>query len=73
MAVTKAPKTKTLIIEVKKGVDKAGDPIFADKSFSGVKLTATDESVNKVATALKVVLPESRNVLTLDIDTLVNA
>lgn len=56
MAVTATLKSKTLAIEVETGLDKAGDPIFSKKSFSGVKLTATDESVYNVAEAIKSVL-----------------
>nr|WP_312291996.1 DUF1659 domain-containing protein [Clostridium chromiireducens] len=56
MAVTKTLKSKTLAIEVQSDTDKAGDPIFSKKSFSGVKTTATDQGVYNVANAIKTVL-----------------
>lgn len=56
MAVTKTIKSKTLAIEYQTDTDKAGDPIFSKKSFSGVKITAADESVYNVANAIKTVL-----------------
>lgn len=59
MAVTKTLKSKTLAIEVETGKDKAGDPIYGKKSFSGVKLTATDQAVYNVAEAIKSVLDVS--------------
>ena len=45
MAVTATPKSKTLAIEVQTEIDKAGDPIYSKKTFSGVKLTATDQDI----------------------------
>lgn len=59
MAVTTTLKSKTLAIEVEKGQDLAGDPIYGKKSFSGVKLTATDQAVYNVAEAIKTVLDGS--------------
>ena len=56
MAVTATLKSKTLAIEVETGQDKAGDPIYGKKSFSGVKLTATNQGVYNVAEAIKSVL-----------------
>ncbi|GEP64796.1 MULTISPECIES: DUF1659 domain-containing protein [Clostridium] len=56
MAVTTTLKSKTLAIEVQTDTDKAGDPIYGKKSFSGVKLTATDQGVYNVAEAIKSVL-----------------
>lgn len=74
MAVTATPKSKTLAIEVQTSTDKAGDPIYGKKSFSGVKLAATDQSVYNVAEAIKVVLKAStRATLINEVDTLVNA
>ncbi|MCE5222032.1 MAG: DUF1659 domain-containing protein [Clostridium sp.] len=74
MAVTATMKSKTLAIEIQTGTDKAGDPIYGKKSFSGVKLTATDEGVYNVGEAIKSVLEAStRATLINEVETLVNA
>lgn len=74
MAVTATLKSKALSIEVQTDIDKAGDPIFSKKSFSGVKLTATDQSVFNVGEAIKLVLnPTTRNTGVNEVETLVNA
>ncbi|MVX66945.1 DUF1659 domain-containing protein [Clostridium chromiireducens] len=59
MTVTATLKSKTLAIEVETGQDKSGDPIYGKKSFSGVKLTATNQGVYNVAEAIKSVLDVS--------------
>nr|WP_312289497.1 DUF1659 domain-containing protein [Clostridium chromiireducens] len=59
MAATATLKSKTLAIEVETGQDKAGDPIYGKKSFSGVKLTATNQGIYNVAEAIKSVLDVS--------------
>lgn len=74
MAATTTPKSKALAIEVQSGTDKAGDPIFSKKSFSGVKVTATDQAIYNVAEGIKAVLaPSTRNTSVNEIDTLANA
>jgi len=74
MAVTATIKSKTLAIEVQTDVDKAGDPIYSKKSFSGVKLTATNQGVYNVSEAIKVVLNAStRSTLLNEVETLANA
>lgn len=56
MAVTKQIETTSLIIEVQKGVDKAGDAIYTKKTFSNVKTDVTPENAYAVADAIKAVL-----------------
>ena len=59
MAVTKQIKTTSLSIEVQNGVDKAGDPIYAKKSFSNVRTDVTPENAYAVAEAIKGALSAS--------------
>lgn len=74
MAVTATLKSKTLAIEVETGQDKAGDPIYGKKSFSGVKLTATDQCVYNVAEAIKSVLDVStRDTYLNEVEVIANA
>lgn len=74
MAITSTPKSKALAIEVQTGADKAGDPTYAKKTFSGVKLTAADQNVYNVAESIKAVLSESTNRTFInEVDTLANA
>ena len=74
MAVTATLKSKSLSIEVQSDVDKAGDPIYSKKSFSGVKLTATDQGVYNVGEAIKAVLDASTRSTSLnEVETLANA
>ena len=56
MAVTKQIETTSLSIEVQKGVDKAGVPIYTSKSFSNVRTDVTAENAYAVAEAIKGVL-----------------
>lgn len=74
MAATTTLKSKTLAIEVQTDLDKAGDPIYGKKSFSGVKLTATDQGVYNVAEAIKLVLePSTRDTYLNEVEILANA
>ena len=74
MAVTLTPKSKTLAIQVQTGTDKSGDPVYAKKSFSGVKLAATDQAVYDVAEGIKSILePSTNNTYINLVDTLANA
>jgi hypothetical protein len=74
MAVTQVPKSKTLSIEIQTEIDKAGDAIYSKKSFSGVKIAATDQSVLDIAEAIKLVLePNTRGTFINQTNTLVNA
>ncbi len=56
MAVTKTIDSVSLSIEVQKALDKAGDPIYTKKTFSGIKTDATPENVYAVADAIKGVM-----------------
>ncbi|MBE6087161.1 MAG: DUF1659 domain-containing protein [Clostridium beijerinckii] len=56
MAVTKTIDSVSLSIEVQKALDKAGDPIYTKKTFSGIKTDATPENVYVVADAIKGVM-----------------
>lgn len=74
MAVTQAPKSKTLAIEVQTEIDKAGDPIYSKKTFSGVKVAAADQDILDIAEAIKLVLePNTRGTFVNQVNTLVNA
>ena len=53
MAVNKTVETASISIELQKGVDHAGDPIYSKKSFSNVKPDASPENVYFVAEAIK--------------------
>ena len=59
MAVTKKIETTSLSIEVQKGVDKAGDAIYTNKSFSNVRTDVSPENTYAVADAIKGVLSAS--------------
>ncbi len=59
MAVTKKIETTSLSIEVQKGVDKAGDAIYTNKSFSNVRTDVSPENAYAVADAIKGVLSAS--------------
>ena len=74
MAVTATPKSKTLAIEYQSGLDKAGVPIYAKKSFSGIKLAATDQAIYDVAQLIKPAIGAStKDIYINEVDTLVKA
>lgn len=74
MAVTQVPKSKTLAIEVQSDLDKAGDPIFSKKTFSGVKVAAADQDVLDIAESIKKVLePNTRSTFINQVNTLVQS
>ena len=74
MAVTATLKTRHLSIEVQSGTDKAGDPQYSKKSFSGVKLTATDADIYAVAESIKGILEaNTRETIVIEAEELVNA
>lgn len=56
MAVTKTLESLSLTIEIQKGVDKAGDPTYTNKTFANVKSDASLDNVYAVADAIKAVL-----------------
>ena len=49
MAVTKTLESLSLTIEIQKGVDKAGDPTYTNKTFANVKSDASLDNVYAVA------------------------
>lgn len=74
MSATKTLKSKTLVIEVQSGVDKTGDPEYSKKSYSGVKLDATDDAVYNTAQAIKAVMGKStRDIYLNETEVLANA
>ena len=74
MAVTQVPKSKTLAIEVETDIDKAGDPIYSKKTFSGVKTAAADQDVLDIAESIKKVLePSTRKTFINAVNTLVQS
>jgi hypothetical protein len=63
MAVSKIVKETSLNIEVEKGVDKTGDPIYSKRTFSNLRNDADLQNAYDVATAIKNALEaDSRNV-----------
>ena len=64
MAVNKAVESTSVTIEVQNGNDKAGDPIFAKKTFSNVRADADLQAVYDVADAVKNIIDgETRDTL----------
>jgi len=59
MAVSKIVNGTTLNIEVKKGVDKSGDPIYAKKTFANIRNDVSDQNAYDVAEAIKAILEAS--------------
>ena len=59
MAVNKTIETASISIEIQKGIDRAGDPVYSKKSFSNVKPEASPENVYLVAQAIKNVMEAS--------------
>ena len=56
MAVSKVLSATSLAIEVKNGVNGAGETVYRKKNFSGIKIDALPENVFDVAEAIKGVL-----------------
>jgi hypothetical protein len=59
MAVNKVVNVTTLNIEVQKGVDKSGDPVFTKKSFTNIRNDVSEQNAFDVAEAIKAVLEAS--------------
>ena len=59
MAVSKVVNATTLSIEVQKGVDKSGDPLYTKKSFANVRNDVSEQNAYDVAEAIKAVLEAS--------------
>lgn len=63
MAINKVVTETSLNIEVEKGLDKSGDPIYTKKTFSNLRNDVDLQSAYDVATAIKDVLEaNSRNI-----------
>ena len=74
MAVSKVVTGTSMTIEVQKGVDKAGDPVYSKKSFSNLRNDVDLQNAYDVASAIKGVLEaNSRDVALIVTSDLVNA
>ena len=74
MAVTKLVSDTSLSIEVQKGTDKAGDPIFTKKTFSNVRNDIVEQNAYDVAEAIKAVIEANTRSTSLIVSSeLVNA
>jgi len=74
MAITKVVNETSLIIEVQKGTDVAGDPIYTNKTFSNLRNDVDAQNAYDVAEAIKAVLEAgTRNTLLSVSSNLVNA
>ena len=63
MAINKVVTETSLNIEVEKGLDKSGDPIYSKKTFSNLRNDVDLQNAYDVATAIKDVLEaNSRNI-----------
>ncbi|WP_160683856.1 DUF1659 domain-containing protein [Clostridium sp. C2-6-12] len=63
MAINKVITETSLNIEVQKGADKSGDPIYSKRTFSHLRNDVDPQNAYDVATAIKDVLEaNSRNV-----------
>jgi hypothetical protein len=56
MAITKKVNETSLGIEIQKGVDKAGDAIYAKRTFSNLRNNVVEQNAYDVAEAIKNVL-----------------
>ena len=52
MAVVKEPYSSSIKLRYQKGVNASGDPIFVNTTYSKAKVTATDQDLFDVATAI---------------------
>ena len=74
MAVTKVVNETSLIIEVQKGTDKAGAPVYTKKTFSNLRNGVDEQNAYDVAEAIKAVLEASTRSTSLNVTSeLVNA
>lgn len=73
MAVTSIPTSTSFVIEVRKGTDKNGEAVFANKSFSGLKDNVELQKVFDTAIAIEKVLKnETRNFYLVSKNALIN-
>ena len=74
MAVSKVVSETSLSIEVQKGTDKAGDPIYTKKTFSNLRNNVAEQNAYDVAEAIKAVLDANTRSTCLNVTSnLVNA
>lgn len=52
MAVIKEPYACSMKMRYQQGVNNNGDPVFVNRIFSKIKVTATDQDIYDVAAAL---------------------
>jgi len=72
MAINKQIDSASLVIEIQNGVDKAGDAIYKNKTFSGVRTDVNIEDAYAVAESIKGVLAaDTRNYSLNEISNLV--
>ena len=74
MAVSKVVTGTSMTIEVEKGTDKAGDPIYGKKTFSNLRNDVDLQNAYDVASAIKgVIEANSRDVALIVTSDLVSA
>lgn len=74
MAVSKVVTGTAMTIEVQKGTDKAGDPLYSKKTFSNLRNDVDLQNAYDVAEAIKGLLEaNSRNVALIVSSDLINA
>ena len=74
MAVNKVVNGTSLTIEVQKGTDAAGDPVYTKKTFSNLRNDVDEQNAYDVAEAIKSVLEASTRSTSLIVSSeLVNA
>jgi len=66
MSIKRDLKTKSLIVEIQSGVDKNGLPTFKKKSFSNIRLDATDVDIHALVKAISKVLAAATGDYLLD-------
>ena len=67
MAVNKVVNGTSLTIEVQKGTDAAGDPVYTKKSFSNLRNDVAEQNAYDVAEAIKAVLEASTRNTSLNV------
>jgi len=67
MAVSKMVNETSLSIEIQKGTDKAGVPIYTKKTFSNLRNDVDEQNAYDVAEAIKVVLDASTRSTSLNV------
>lgn len=74
MAIKKVPQLTSLSIEVQTSIDKAGDPIYTKKTFSGLRTDVDPQNAYDVADAIMLIIDAStRDVFLNTAESLVNA